>query len=76
MREIMVQVMIKIRKFYFIPIIKLLIFDPVAMPEKCCSRPKIVAIAEIETFFRWEALQVLAWIKLWTTPCEVLQNLF
>ena len=26
-------------------------FDPVSMPEKCCNRPKIVAIAEIATLF-------------------------
>ena len=29
----------------------LLNFDPVSMPEKCCNRPKIVAIAEIATLF-------------------------
>jgi hypothetical protein len=29
----------------------LLNFDPVSTPEKCCSRPKIVAIAEIATLF-------------------------
>jgi hypothetical protein len=40
--------------------------------------PKIVAISEIATlFFHWEALQALAWVKLWTTLlCLVLQNAF
>jgi hypothetical protein len=46
----------------------LLNFDPVSTHKKYCNRPKIVAIAEIATlFFRWEALQALAWVKLWTT---------
>jgi hypothetical protein len=46
----------------------LLNFDPVSTHEKCCNRPKIVAIAEIATlFFCWEVLQALAWVKLWTT---------
>jgi hypothetical protein len=51
-----------------IEVLALLNFDPVSMHEKCCNRPKIVAIAEIATlFFRWEALQALAWVNLWTT---------
>ena len=29
----------------------LLNFDPVSTPEKCCNRPKIVAISEIATLF-------------------------
>jgi len=29
----------------------LLNFDPVSTPEKCCNRPKIVAILEITTLF-------------------------
>ena len=42
-------------------------FDPVSTPKKCCNRPEIVAIAEIATlFFRWEALEALARVKLWT----------
>jgi len=32
-------------------VLPLLNFDPISMPEKCCNRPKIVAISEIATLF-------------------------
>jgi hypothetical protein len=56
----------------------LLNFHPVSTPEKCCNRSEIVAITEIATlFFRWEALQTLAWVKLWTTLFwKALRNAF